>query len=85
MSEKSLNVFIDFGSSKIRLGVGGVADRPPVREWDMRDGAALDDALNEFALDLEGYDDIHATARYRRELVRRLGRRVIKEAISCNN
>ncbi|MEE2956426.1 MAG: FAD binding domain-containing protein [Pseudomonadota bacterium] len=71
--------------SKIRLGVGGVADRPTVREWDMLDGDALDDALNEFAWDLEGYDDIHATARYRRELVRRLGRRVIKEAISCNN
>ncbi len=41
---------------------------------------AIDDALNAFAWDLGGYDDIHATARYRRELVRRLGRRVIEEA-----
>ena len=70
-------------AGKIRLGIGGVADRPTVREWDMLDGTALDDALNAFAWDLGGYDDIHATARYRRELVRRLGRRVIEEAVSC--
>jgi 2-furoyl-CoA dehydrogenase FAD binding subunit len=72
-------------ASKIRLGVGGVADRPTVREWDILEGDALDDALNAFAWDLGGYDDIHATARYRRELVRRLGRRVIEEAISCRD
>ena len=72
-------------AGKIRLGVGGVADKPVVREWDVLDGAALDDALNEFAWDLGGYDDIHATARYRRELVRRLGRRVIEEAVSCRD
>lgn len=71
--------------SSIRLGVGGVADKPTVREWSLLDGSALDDALNEFAWDLGGYDDIHATARYRRELVRRLGRRVIEEAKSCRS
>lgn len=71
--------------AKMRLGVGGVADKPTVREWSLMDGSALDDALNEFAWDLGGYDDIHATARYRRELVRRLGRRVIEEAKSCRS
>ena len=68
--------------STIRLGVGGVADRPTVRQWDMLEGAALDDALNAFAWDLGGYDDIHATAKYRRRLVRSLGRRIIGEAAS---
>ena len=72
-------------ATKIRLGVGGVADKPTVREWDMLEGSALDDALNAFAWELGGYDDIHATARYRRELVRRLGRRVIEEAKSCRD
>lgn len=72
-------------ADKIRLGVGGVADRPTVREWGMLDSDALDDALNALAWELEGYDDIHATAKYRRELVRRLGRRVIEEAKSCRN
>ncbi len=67
-------------ASKIRLGVGGVADKPTIVEWGNIAGDELDDALNAFAWELGGYDDVHATARYRRELVRRLGRRVIEEA-----
>ena len=68
-------------AKSIRLGVGGVADRPSVREWsDHLAGGELDDALNDFAWDLGGTDDAHATAGYRRELVRRLGRRAIEEA-----
>ena len=35
--------------------------------------------------ELGGFDDHHATARYRRELVRRLGKRVIEEAKSCRS
>lgn len=66
-----------------RLGVGGVADRPVVREWRKLDDGSLPDALNELAWDLGGSDDIHATARYRREMVRRLGKRVIEEARRC--
>ena len=72
-------------ADRIRLGVGGVADRPAVMEWDMLDGAGLDDALNAFAWELGGYDDLHASAKYRRQLVRRLGRRVIEEAKSCRD
>ena len=65
--------------NSIRLAVGGVADRPEVREWEGIDGDAIDDALNDFAWELGGNDDIHATARLRRELVRHLGRQAIKE------
>lgn len=64
----------------IRLGVGGVADRPEVRQWDLLEGDALDDALNEFAWEMGGSDDIHATARHRRELVRHLGREAVADA-----
>jgi 2-furoyl-CoA dehydrogenase FAD binding subunit len=71
------------GGGKIRLGVGGVADKPAVREWDNLDDQSLAEALNDFAWDLGGSDDIHATARYRREMVRRLGKRVIEEARRC--
>ncbi len=71
------------GGSKIRLGIGGVADRPIVREWDRLADSDIPDALNDFAWDLGGSDDIHATAGYRREMVRRLGRRVIDEARQC--
>ncbi len=67
-------------SSSTRLGVGGVADRPTVHDWPALADGELDDALNDFAWDLGGTDDAHASAAYRRELVRRLGRRVIEEA-----
>jgi 2-furoyl-CoA dehydrogenase FAD binding subunit len=67
----------------IRLAVGGVADRPVARDFPALDGAALIDALNAFAWDLDARDDLHATARYRRDLVRRMGRAVIEEAQRC--
>jgi 2-furoyl-CoA dehydrogenase FAD binding subunit len=68
----------------IRFAVGGVADKPEARDWPRLDGGALDDALNGFAYELEARDDVHATGRYRRELVRRIGRAVIEEAVQCH-
>ena len=62
------------------LAIGGVADRPTARDFPHLDGSALDDALNAFAWDLGAGDDLHATARYRRDLVRSLGRRVLEDA-----
>lgn len=68
----------------IRFAVGGVAPRPMARDWPAGfDGAALDDALNDFAWELGAIGDAHASARYRRELVRRIGRAVIEEARQC--
>ena len=68
-----------------RLAVGGVADRPVARDFPALDGSAIDDALNAFAWSLDARDDLHATARYRRDLVRRMGRAVIEEARACRN
>ena len=68
---------------RIRLGVGGVAPTPTVREWTGLEPSDLEDALNEFAWDLGGSDDIHATARYRREMVRSMGAQVIREALDA--
>jgi len=65
--------------SKVRLAVGGLADRPTVREFD----DARDEALAAFAAELDARDDLHATADYRRNLVRRLGRITIEEARRC--
>lgn len=65
------------------LGVGGVAGQPAVRDFGALTGKPLDDALNAFAWQMGGHDDVHATARYRRELVRKLGPAVIEEARSC--
>jgi 2-furoyl-CoA dehydrogenase FAD binding subunit len=69
----------------LRIAIGGVADRPTVRELPAQAVGGHDEALNALAWELDATDDIHASARYRRELVRRLGRRMIDEAQSCLN
>jgi 2-furoyl-CoA dehydrogenase FAD binding subunit len=62
------------------LGVGGVADRPVVIELPALTDSDLEDALNDVAWRLPADSDQHASARYRRELVRRIGKRTIEEA-----
>ena len=71
------------GANGTRLAVGGVADRPLAQEFGALAGADLDLALQDFALELEARDDLHATAGQRRDLVRRLGRATIEEARRC--
>ena len=66
-----------------RLTVGGLADRPVARALPLPHDPALDDALDAFAWDLDARDDLHATAAYRRQLVRRLGRQTLEEAARC--
>ena len=68
-------------ATSIRIGIGGAADKPHVRDWPTLDGSALDDALNALAWELEFQEDQHASARYRRHLVRTLGRRTVLEAL----
>ena len=76
-------VAVKASKASVHIGIGGVADRPTVCTLPADDGT--DDALNALAWALDAADDIHATARYRRELVRRLGRRMINEARSCRD
>jgi 2-furoyl-CoA dehydrogenase FAD binding subunit len=64
----------------IRIGVGGVADRPLVERLPKLDGDDLRDALNDLAWKLGAQDDAHVSATYRRHLVRQLGWKVIQEA-----
>jgi 2-furoyl-CoA dehydrogenase FAD binding subunit len=62
----------------VRVGVGGMAGRPMVRRIE-GDAAA---AIGEWAEELEGYEDLHASAALRRDLFRKLGPHVIAEARS---
>ena len=62
----------------VRLAVGGVADRAVMREFAA--DSDLDDALHDFAAELDARDDLHATADYRRDLVRKIGAQTIAEA-----
>jgi 2-furoyl-CoA dehydrogenase FAD binding subunit len=68
---------------KATLGIGGVADVPTVRVLPLPGAPDFADALNQYAWDLDARDDLHATARYRRDLIRQLGRRTIEEAARC--
>ena len=64
----------------IELTVGGVADRPQRRHWPRLSGADLDSAINDFAWELDAQSDGHASAVYRRHLVRQIGRQLITKA-----
>lgn len=66
----------------IRLAVSGVADRPRVKSWGRIAGAELDAAINDFAWELGARDDHHASAKFRRQLVRHLGRTAIDKALT---
>ena len=65
----------------LTLTVGGVADRPVVQVCP-NDAAELDDALNDLAWALDAEDDLHATARHRRDIVRKLGRGLLTEMVT---
>ncbi|HUN50424.1 MAG TPA: FAD binding domain-containing protein [Candidatus Sulfotelmatobacter sp.] len=67
----------------VRFAVGGVGDRPMCRHLPSAGADTLDESLDQFAWALDARDDLHATAVYRRELVRQLGRAVIREAEQC--
>lgn len=68
---------------RVRLAVGGVNDTPVVKDWD---NLAIEDeveALNSLAWSLDARADVHASARYRRDLVRHLGKQALQEARAC--
>lgn len=65
-----------------RLAVGGVADRPVSQYWRGVSGSDIETLLHDFSLSLEAQDDQHATAQYRRHLVRTLGKKAISKVLS---
>lgn len=69
-------------SDGLTIGIGGGSDRPIVRDWPLLEEAALDEALNELAWSIDCQDDLHATASYRRHLIRKLGKQAAKEALA---
>ncbi len=68
---------------RLVIGIAGAADMPVVVEWDGSEAAAPAEALNDLAWSIGCRDDLHATAAYRRHLIRTLGRRTIEEARAC--
>lgn len=75
-------IAVEATPNSIRLGVGGVADKPVVVEWPHLSETDLIAQLNDLAWSLEAQNDQHASDRYRRHLVRQLGLQTIKKAQS---
>ena len=67
----------------VRIGVAGMADRPAVRHLDVNGAAPLRGAIERLVWELNGYDDIHASAHMRRDLLRRIAPLVVREAMQC--
>jgi 2-furoyl-CoA dehydrogenase FAD binding subunit len=65
----------------ITVGVGGMAPRPLVRDLDAAALRDLADFANRLAFDLQGTDDIHASAHYRRDLVRDIVPALVQEVL----
>jgi 2-furoyl-CoA dehydrogenase FAD binding subunit len=61
----------------VRLGVGGMAGTPQVRQIPAADAAG---AIAAWADELEGYEDLHASAAMRRDLFRNLAPLAVNEA-----
>ena len=72
-------------ATQVRMAIGGCSDRPHVAEFPPLAGEALAQRLNALAWSLPFDDDHHASARYRRDLVRNLGRQTVEAAIRCHD
>jgi 2-furoyl-CoA dehydrogenase FAD binding subunit len=67
----------------VRLGVGGMTGKPVVRDIPLDGTAVTQEAVASLADELEGYEDLHASAAMRRDLLRHIGPLVIEEARRC--
>jgi 2-furoyl-CoA dehydrogenase FAD binding subunit len=63
-----------------RLGIGGMAGTPVVRRVAV---SGIKDAVEKIVSELEGYEDLHASAELRRDILRNLAPIVIAEAQQC--
>jgi 2-furoyl-CoA dehydrogenase FAD binding subunit len=75
----AVGAVIEDGSTA-RIGIGGIAGKPVVRRIPLDNAKEAVDAL---ADELEGYEDLHASAALRRDILRNLGPVVIEEAQAC--
>jgi len=70
-------------NGSVLLGIGGMAGTPVVRRIANNSRTAVKDAVGQLASELEGYDDLHASAALRRDLLRNLAPLVIEEVTKC--
>jgi 2-furoyl-CoA dehydrogenase FAD binding subunit len=66
-----------------RIAIGGIAGKPVVRRVPLDGAAAVKESVSRIADELEGYEDLHASAELRRDILRNLTPVVIEEALAC--
>jgi 2-furoyl-CoA dehydrogenase FAD binding subunit len=71
------------GNDTVQLGVGGMAGRPMVQRIATGDAPAIAETVARWAEELEGYEDLHASAAMRRDIFRKLGPLAVTEAVRC--
>jgi 2-furoyl-CoA dehydrogenase FAD binding subunit len=69
------------GANRMRVGVGGADSRPFVRDIDASNVTQLRGVVEDLVWQLEPYEDMHASPRLRRDLVRNLAPGIIAEAL----
>ena len=67
----------------MRIGIAGMAERPAVLRMETNDASAMTDSIERLAREIEGYDDLQASARMRRDVLRRLAPLVVQETMRC--
>jgi 2-furoyl-CoA dehydrogenase FAD binding subunit len=67
----------------VRLGVGGMSSTPVVKRLAMNGSKPRHEAITDLAHELEGYEDLHASAQMRRDMLCGLAPLVITEAMKC--
>jgi 2-furoyl-CoA dehydrogenase FAD binding subunit len=75
-----LSVAAIYHENEIKVGVTGLSDKPYITTFPILSKDDLDDALNDLAWKLKGLDDHVASAKYRRNLLREIGKITINEA-----
>lgn len=72
-------------AATVCIGLGGVADTPWVESWPTGTPEELAERCADLAARVPAASDQHASAGYRRELVRRVGIRTIQEAVQSQS
>jgi 2-furoyl-CoA dehydrogenase FAD binding subunit len=67
----------------VHLGIGGFAGIPVVPGFRIDGNGKFPDWFAEWVEQMEGYDDLHASAAMRRDLCRNLAPQVVREAMAC--
>ena len=67
---------------RLRLGIGGAAPRPVIRDVQASNGKDVHEYVEGLVWGLEPYDDMHASPRMRRDLVRNLAPAILAEVMA---